>query len=249
MLDQYLHSIAPQHPRVAEAINGGAPLRLLQQGLGKAGAHFLRTMPNYIQPVGALEQHGSVVIKDGYLDRDELLAAAAATKLSKAATGHLDDTLWLPPDARSEFWAATDAEILVPAFDENQIDAEDIETFAEDGQGIVVVNLANRGVTAEGQKTADQLELDILPDTGTNIGGTVSSKLIGKKIMGAPWWTPRVYEHTWNSKMAGVAKTTITTRARLRSELGRFVPLEQAVGTIILRRAVGRLRVLRGQVA
>jgi glutamate dehydrogenase/leucine dehydrogenase len=245
MLDRYLRSIADRHPRVAEAINGGAPLRVVQQGLGKAGAHFMRNMPSYVQPVGALEQYGGVVIKDGYLDRDELLAASQATKLSKLATETLNDTLWLPPGARSEFWAATNAEILVPAFDENQVDGEDVERFAEEGHGIAIVNLANKGVQPEGQKTADQLAIDILPDTATNIGGTISSKIIGKKIMGASWWTPATYEQRWTNKMTGVADMTLATRRRLAAEKGHFVPLEQAVGTIILRRAVGRLRYLR----
>jgi len=244
VLDRYLHSIADSNPRVAEAIEGGRPLRVLIQGLGKAGAHFLNTMPDYIQPAGALEQHGSIVVPDGYMDRAQLLAAARATKLNESSRSDFNNARWMPPEARAAFWASNGIDILAPAFDRNQIDEQDVFTFAQDGT--VIASIANGPITPEGLEAAAYLQLDELPDAVTNVGGTISSQGIADKIMGKPGWTPASYERSWRAAVTRVADTTIETRAKLSAEIGQFVPLDRAANLIVVQRAVQRLRQLKG---
>jgi glutamate dehydrogenase/leucine dehydrogenase len=242
VLDTYLREQASVNPRIAEAINGGAPLRAAIQGLGKAGAYALRTLPEYVQPVAVLERNGAMVATGlDVLDRKQTLLVAQATQLDEASVGQIDGTKWLPPQMRSDFWAAGNPDILIPAFDHHQITGEDADVFSENG-GIVVASVANHPLDDGAKKILAERRVDELPDSVTNSGGTVSSELIWRKIMYPQGWTPERFEQEWQRKMHRVANLLLNSRIQAEHDNSRFVPLEEAIKAIVVERAVARLR-------
>ncbi len=239
VLDHYLRDRARQgDERVIEAIHGGRPLTVLIQGLGKAGAHFLDTLPPYVQPMGAMERNGAIVAKPGeHLDRDELAEAARTTGLGEESTRQVDGGRWLPPSNRSDFWAAG-ADIIVPAFDRNQFTAEDALAF----DGMAIGCLANEPVTHDAYPILADKEVDVLPDSRFNIGGTISSRCLWDKIVGTGIWTPESYEHKWQTTIDSVASAALQATAQLRLERGTFVSIPEAAKIETVERAVQRLR-------
>jgi|GEM_PF-2135369 len=240
VLDRYLRERAKTDPNVAAAIRGErAPLRVLVQGLGKAGAHFVETMPDYMQLAGALERHGAIVAEgDQLLDRQEVLDLAHDTQLSEAGVDGVDGALWLPPTARSQFWASANADIIVPAFDHHQYTAEDARNFG----GLVIASLANHPLDEAAQDVLRERHIDELVDIATNIGGTISSQGIWNKIMHPAGWTPRRFEADWQRSMHRVADTILEGRQQLARERGEFVSFQEVAELVVVRRAVQRLR-------
>lgn len=239
VLEAYLQQRAETDKRVEKAIRGeGPPLRVLVQGLGKAGAHFTRTMPPGTILVGAMEQYGAIVSENGALDPEQVLKIAKATRLGGLAVGEIPGTTWLDPGSLSEFWASARADIIVPAFDRNQVDTDDAQTFG----GIVAVSVANGPLTPGAQKTFADRQIDVLPDAATNIGGTLSSQGIWDRVMNPTGWTPEGFEETWSKQMQNVAEEMLGGRAKLSAERGGFVSFPEVVSLMALERAVSRLR-------
>ena len=243
MTDLYFRRQALTNERVAEAINGGRPLRAITQGLGKAGSHYLRTLPYYIQPVGAMERNGAIIADDSeYLDRDTILALARDTGLDQESVSRIPRTLWLPPatpensDSLREFWAAGRADVLIPAFDRGQFTSEDAQRF----DGSLVVGMANEATDEATQAILAEKEVDEIPDAAANIGGTLSSRRIGQKFRDKSW-TQQTYETNWQQDISNVGEALYEGRDQLRQERsGEFVPLREIVARIAVQRAMDR---------
>jgi glutamate dehydrogenase/leucine dehydrogenase len=237
MLDAYLKERAATDPRVAEAINGGEPLRIFVQGLGKAGWHFVSNLPKYVRLGGAMEQNGAIVSTNGPLDTEQVLGLARATRLDEQSVGRVDGARWLPPSALRDFWASG-GDILAPAFDRHQVTADDISRT----KAIVVESVANDGMSPDGRSAAVEAGVDELPGIAANIGGTLSSQKIWEKIMGDKDWTPEMYERNWRRNMMAVASGVLASRAALQAERETFVSLPDAANLIVVKKAVERLR-------
>lgn len=242
MMHMYFAERAKTDPRVAEAMNGGKPLRALVQGLGKAGSHFLVNMPEYIQPVGAMEGRGALVAANGnYLDRKQLLEMSRATMLSEEVAGAVNDSFWLPSTTEGlrEFWSSGHADIIVPAYNRGQYVDQDAENF----DGMLVVGMANEATSPEVQAILDSKGVDELVDVAANLGGTLSSQRIWEKFMNPGNWTPQQYQERWYSDIQGVGKAMIQQRRELSlGRGGEFVPLREAVGHIVVANAFGKLQ-------
>jgi len=240
-LHQYFEWRAEQgDQRVIEAMNGGRPLTILQQGHGKAGSHFLSNLPPYIQPRGLMERNGALVAVQGdFLDRDKLAELARTTGLDEASSRELPGTIWLPntESEKRTFWAMG-ADVLGPAFDRLQITKEDAEAF----DGIASVGIANKPNTDEAEATFAAKGIDSLSYEAWNIGGTLSSRRIGQRILSGVRWSPEEFEATWRGDMTSVIGTVLRATTQLRQERGEFVPVSTAVDNIIVDRAVRRLR-------
>lgn len=240
VLDLVLRDQAHTNPRIQEAINGGRPLRLLVQGLGKAGLNFVRYMPSYIELAGAMERNGAILAPRGaVLDREQVLALAQETGLSEAGVKRVNDASWLPPSELRKFWAAG-AEILAPAYDRNQITGDDVRVFKTQG-GIAINGVANSGLTPEGIEACIEEEVDEVYDGVANSGGTISSHGIWGKIMHPNGWTRENDQAAWEQNMARIANAMIQGRSRERVQRGEFVSLREAATIVAIQRGARRL--------
>lgn len=242
MMHLYFLERAKTDPRVAEAINGGKPLRALVQGLGKAGSHLLMNMPEYIQPVGVMEGRGAIVAANGnYLDRTQLLKASRATMLGEEVSKDINDSFWLPStqEGLRKFWASAHADIIAPAFNRGQYVAEDAANF----EGMLVVGMANAATDHKVQAVLDGKQIDEIVDVAANIGGTLSSQRIWEKYMDPNNWTPQAYQARWQQDIRTIGKAMIERRKQLSADRGgAFVPLRDAVGHIVVANAFKRLQ-------
>jgi glutamate dehydrogenase/leucine dehydrogenase len=248
VLDRYLQRLAASNPRVQEAVTGGRPLRVLIQGLGKAGAHTLLELPSYVQPAGAYEYRGGAVApEDGVLNRQQLLGAARAGGLDKASVAGIDGARWLEADKRdettkrSDFWASG-AHLLAPSYDRYQVTAEDVTQFKRLG-GIAILSVANHPLTDDAKRAARELHVDEIPDVVANSGGTRSSQSLWDRYMSPQTWDPETAEADWRQGMIDMADAVFDKRDQLSQKRGgEFVSLDEAVKLVVVERAVQRLR-------
>ena len=247
VLDRYLQRAAATNPRIREAIAGGRPLRALIQGLGKAGAHTLLELPDYVQPAGAYERAGGAVApEDGVLDRRQLLAAAQADGLSATS---VSGARWLEPDERDKtdkrdkFWASG-AHVLIPAFDRYQVTAENVSQFHRLG-GIAILSVANHPLTDDAKREARRLHIDEISDVVANGGGTRSSQALWDMMMDPQNWDADTAEAKWKKGMEDMADAALDMRDRLSQKRHEFVAIDEAVKLLAVRRAVLRLRAHR----
>ncbi|HSX00146.1 MAG TPA: Glu/Leu/Phe/Val dehydrogenase dimerization domain-containing protein [Patescibacteria group bacterium] len=243
VLDHYLRDRATANDevghRIKEAIDGGRPLGAIIQGLGKAGAHFLMTLPEYVQPVGALERNGGAVAKEGnFLDREQLLTASRNTGLSEAGVGEVEGAVYLPSEERSQFWQTEGVHIAGPAFDRNQFTAQDAQNF----DGFVVTSVANHPLYEPAQAALRDRKIDELIGEFTNAGGTYSSQGIWDKIMRPEGWTPERFEANWQASMERVVDTMIAQRNHMAAERSEFVSFQEVAKEIVVLRGISRLR-------
>jgi glutamate dehydrogenase/leucine dehydrogenase len=238
ILDRYFQKRAETDSRVADAINGGRPLRALVQGVGKAGRHFISTMPPYVQLAGAMEQEGAITVEKGILKRDRVLELAEETKFSAEGVSTVEGAAWLSPDKLSDFWATKDVDIAVPAFNCFQFNERDAETF----EGKVVLSIANHPLDAGAQAVLRQKRIDELVDVAANIGGTISSEFIWRKFIDPDNWTREGFEKSWRQSMNTVASTLLTRREKEAAEQSTFFSFQETANLIVIERAIQRLR-------
>jgi glutamate dehydrogenase/leucine dehydrogenase len=233
--------------RVQEALQGGRPLTILLQGLGKAGMHHLLTLPYYLRVRGVKEQGGALVARGGIdsfleLSPEEIAQLSHRTKLGQESRRGLVGAEWLEPGQLREFWAKG-AHAIGPCFDRNQFDLEDAVDMSE---GTMVGEaVANGPFTVAAQLLMAERGVDLIPEPISNLGGTAGSRGIWGKFIRPEIWTPAGFDDRWQRRVRGASKIALERRSKASAESGRFETIPHATDLVVLETAFGRLDAIR----
>jgi glutamate dehydrogenase/leucine dehydrogenase len=243
-LDEYFRWRAERgDKRVQEALDGGRPLTILLQGLGKAGAHHLLTLPSYLRTRGVMERDGALVAKggiDSYLDLspEEIMALARQTQLGKDSASRLSGVEWLEPGQLSDFWASG-AHVIGPCYDRNQFGLQDAINMSE--ETIVGEAVANGPFTKDSQPVMGERGVDIIPEPVSNVGGTAASRGVWEKFMYPGSWSPEYFEAKWEGRLRNISRLALARTAKERVDARQFVSISHATDLIVLETAFSRL--------
>jgi glutamate dehydrogenase/leucine dehydrogenase len=214
---------------IGRKLHTKTPLDILQQALGKAGAPFALKLPQGTQLRAAVEYAGGLEGLDGPLDPSSVVDRAKENGLILGSARRGER--WFAAKV-TELWRLT-GDILVPAYDKDQVGTEDIRS----AQAAVGVEIANGGFTQGARQAARQLHFDIIDGRMTNMGGTLGSSKRARMLLYREYADRAAMEDSWRDDMHRIAKNTFAEMYAKREEWGRYVSPEEIILANIARRS------------
>lgn len=233
--DEYLQArqkYGARDDEIARKLRQGVPLRILQQAFGKAGAPFALNLPHGTELAGAMEYAGGIYDPIAALDPEEVVRLVRINGLAESSAA--DGQQWLPREDLRKFWQK-DADILVPAFDRDQVDVDDLRD-----PSMVIVEIANGGVTTDANHRAEELGIDVLSGALVNMGATMASSKRGRMLLYGSYADMQQLQDSWQRDMHGIAQKTFHDMYKLRLAEGRYVSSEEIIFRTIAKRAIKR---------
>lgn len=243
VLRKYLAAhAAAGNQRYIEALNGGEPIPMIVQGLGKASLGLVQNIPRGVALMGAMEWNGAVV-SDKPLDFQEVIAESRSNGLNEVAAKALG-TQWIEPgyDGLRKFWVHGRGGIIVPAYDKNQITHQDADALQH--SGTVIHSVANRPVPHKVQVRLPGLGIQENGSEVTSDGGTLSSNIMAEKWLDNTWTEER-YEQQWTAGMERMAETIFAQLITLQAERDTLVPVSEVSDAMVVERSIERFRAFR----
>lgn len=242
------------NPKLRERINAGETLDVTAQGVGKAGWPYIDNMPNGLGLRAVSDAHGGVRAQPGYhLDPAQVRQWVLKNGLSKEIAGELPEGVeWIE---KHELWD-TPADIVVPAFRENQIDGPIAEKLINNGTSLIV-ELANHPLTPEAEALFLLAGIDVLFGELANGGGRSGShwewanqlnKYQGIRVEA----DLESYQHHWEQRFRSVVTRSLRVAAAARKvakadangdeSAANVITLRRSSNTMVVKRAIDELR-------
>jgi hypothetical protein len=221
---------------VQGALDGtGRKLLLLQQAVGKAGAPFVEHLPQGTQLAGLMEYGGAI-----YSFGDALKPKEVMNRV-RSSSGLGIDTLqagerWISKEHLGLFWQQF-ADIGVPAFDRDQVTADDIRHSRIFAWACV----ANNPLTSEAMQAADENQVDVLVGELLNRYGTLSSTLFGRMVLDGAFNSPADLRAAGDRIIQKQSDGFFTELYDERRRRGAFVSIADLAAEKVARNVIARV--------